>query len=350
MITRKPAMDKNPSPMIIKAKLQPAITPAFNPPRGLANRHVQTILSSVGPRRMRVRSTFAPHRKNQQEMILNCHDGIRLAGIYNRARPQASSKLAILIHGWEGSIDSSYMLSMASTLLDAGIDVFRLNLRDHGDTHHLNEGIFNSTLVPEVISGLEDLQARLNYPEYNLVGFSLGGNFALRVAALSQGRALSLTKVIAFCPALHAGRSNVVLNSSANLIYGKYFVRKWKRSLYKKLEHFPHYEYGESLAELKTLNEMNEKLIPRYTGFENQEKYYDAYAITGKTLEKTICPCYLHFSKDDMIIPYEDIALLADNPDLHITLTEKGGHCGFIMNWKLESWQDSRTLELMHSE
>ena len=48
-----------------------------------------------------------------------------------------------------------------------------------------------------------------------------------------------------------------------------------------------------------------------------------------------------------MIIPYADIQLLADNPDLDITLTEKGGHCGFLMNWKLESWQDQRILELV---
>lgn len=311
---------------------------------------MQTILSSVGPRRMLVRSSFAPHRANEQPMIVNCHDGIRLAGIYNQASEETSSQLAILIHGWEGCVDSSYMLSMTTTLLEAGIDVFRLNLRDHGDTHHLNEGIFNSTLVPEVISGLEDLQARLKYPEYNLVGFSLGGNFALRIAAMSHDRAIKLSKVIAFCPALHAGRSNVVLNSKSNLFYGRYFVRKWKRSLAKKLQHFPHYDYGDSLADMKTLDEMNARLIPRYTGFDDIEKYFEAYAITGKTLEKTVCACYLHFAKDDMIIPYQDVELLADNPDLHVTLTEKGGHCGYLMNWKLESWQDSRTLELLNSK
>lgn len=323
----------------------------FAPPFGLANRHVQTIFSSVGPRRFRIRNEFGRFDPGQQEMILDCHDGIRLAGVLNRAPATRSNSgdkhLAILIHGWEGSSESSYMLSMATTLLDAGIDVFRLNLRDHGDTHHLNEGIFNSTLVPEVISAIENLQSRVDYADYSLVGFSLGGNFCLRVAAMSHDRDISLSKVVAFCPALHASRSNVVLNAAANYIYGQYFVRKWKRSLYKKLEHFPQYGYGDDLRRMKTLDEMNQELIPVYTEYSDVEEYFDAYAVTGDVLASTICPCFLHFAKDDMIIPYQDVELLADNPDLHITLTDKGGHCGFIMNWKFESWQDYRTLQLL---
>ena len=320
---------------------------SFTPPAGLGNRHVQTILSSVGPRRMRVRSAFAPYQPSEQQLILNCHDGIRLAGILNRAGSEASDRLVILIHGWEGSASSSYMLSMTSSLLNQGFDVFRLNLRDHGDTHHLNEGIFNSTLVAEVISGLEDLQSRLIYSDYTLVGFSLGGNFSLRVAALAHDRNIKLSKVIAFCPALHAGRSNWLLNSAKNYVYGQYFVRKWKRSLFKKLEYFPDYGYGDSLGAMRTLDEMNQKLIPSYTPYDDINEYFEAYAITGDFLSDTICPCHLHFAMDDMMIPYQDIELLADNPDLHVTLTEKGGHCGFLMNWKLDSWQDYRVLELM---
>ena len=320
---------------------------SFKPPFGLGNRHVQTIFSSVGPRRGRVRRAFKKHLSKQQEIILECHDGIRLSGILNTANDAPSSRLAILIHGWEGSAESSYMLSMSGMLLDEGVDVFRLHLRDHGDSHHLNEGIFNSTLLPEVLSGLEDLQARLPYQDYSLIGFSLGGNFSLRVAAAAHGRKIALSRVIVFCPALHAGRSNVELNTSGNYVYGQYFVRKWKSSLVKKLKHFPDYEYADQLANMKTLDQMNKILIPRYTEFDDVEDYFAAYAVTGDVLSETICPCYLHFSKDDMMIPYHDIDLLADNPKLNITLTEKGGHCGFLMNWNLDTWQDYRVKELL---
>jgi len=319
----------------------------FSPPVGLRNRHVQTIFSSVGPRRYKVRAGFKPFRGREQAYLLECHDGIRLQGFLNLAGVKPAQQLVVLIHGWEGSADSSYMLSMTIALLKAGVDVFRLNLRDHGNTHGLNKEIFNSTLLEEVITGLENLQSRLAYPHYYLGGFSLGGNFCLRVAASAHEYNIRLDKVFAFCPAIHARESNTVLNDRKNWLYGSYFVYKWKKSLRRKLEYYPDYQYGDALSAMKTLDQMNEKLIPVYTQFDSVDDYFDAYAVTGDRLSKTICPCYLHFSRDDMIIPIKDVDRLSDNSDLHITVTEHGGHCGFLMNWRLDSWQDQRAVELV---
>jgi len=320
---------------------------SFKPPFGLRNPHVQTIFSSIGPRRIKVKKSFKQFYVEQQEIVLNCHDGIRLGGFLNQATKTKSNQLAILIHGWEGSAESSYMLSTATELLEQGVDVFRLNMRDHGNTHHLNKGIFNSTLLDEVISGLEDLQKRFTYRGYALIGYSLGGNFALRVAANVHGKHIDLDKVIVFCPVIHARTSNAVLNKAHNYLYGQYFVRKWKRSLYTKLALFPDYDYGAFLKNMKSLNQMNAELIPKYTDFTDIDEYFAAYALTGDTLAETVCPCYLHFAKDDMIIPYQDISEIDTNPNLHITVSEWGGHCGFLMNWKFESWQDKRVIQLL---
>ena len=98
---------------------------------------------------------------------------------------------------------------------------------------------------------------------------------------------------------------------------------------------------------MNNLDVMNQALIPQYTEYDDVEKYFSAYAITGDTLASTVCPCYLHFAKDDMIIPWQDVALLADNPDLNIHVTEHGGHCGYISNWRFDSWQDQRVVELI---
>ncbi len=323
------------------------VTPSFKPVFGLRNAHLQTILSSVGPRKSLIAKRFQEYKSNQRPMLLDGGKGVRLEGYYNAADEKVSAKLAILIHGWEGSHDSTYMLSMAQKLLDNGVDVFRLNLRDHGDTHHLNKEIFNSTMVEEVIHAIADLQGRLSYQETHLVGFSLGGNFCLRVAAMAHGQAVNLKNVIAFCPVIHAAQSNVVLNQKRNVVYGKYFVRKWKRSLRKKLQHWPSYEYGDQLDSMSTLDDMNQKLIPKYTPFQDLPSYFDAYAINGDKMAHTIAPCHLFFAQDDMIIPVEGTKELADNPDLHITITELGGHCGYIKNWKWDCWQDEQALSII---
>lgn len=322
----------------------------FLPPRGLRNPHLQTILSSMGPRQFKTAKHLAVIEPRQQNIILNGGNDIRLAGAFNQAGEAPSKRLAILIHGWEGSIKSSYIVSMTASLLAKGIDVFRLNMRDHGETHHLNEKIFNSTMVDEVIGAIEDLQRRMDYQHYHLIGFSLGGNFSLRVAALSKGREVRLDNTIVFCPVIHAKASNDVLNAPHNRLYSSYFVRKWKRSLIKKLEHFPDYAYASELASMKTLDEMNRKLIPVYTQFSDIEDYFDAYALSNELLSDTICPCYLHFAKDDMIIPVEGAEQLSVNANLNIVVTEHGGHCGFLKNWKFDSWQDQRALDIIESD
>ena len=96
-------------------------------------------------------------------------------------RPQARD-LVILLHGWEGSADSMYVLSLGSYLFELGCDVYRLNFRDHGPSHHLNEEIFHSCRLDEVVGAVRAIQRALRSTRRS-TGFSLGGNFALRVAA-----------------------------------------------------------------------------------------------------------------------------------------------------------------------
>lgn len=319
----------------------------FKPSAGLKNTHVQTVFSSAGPRKWSVSKDFSVHRSKQQEMILDCGEDSRLQGFHNLAGAKRSNKLLILIHGWEGCHESIYMLSAAQTMLSNGVDVFRLNLRDHGATHHLNRGLFYSTLLEEVLTAIELLQHKLEYKEYHLAGYSLGGNFAMRVATSAQARAIRLNKAIAFCPAIHAGDSNIALHEGRNWLYHYYFVRRWKRSLLKKASHWPQYNFADELSKLKNLNDMNQALIPRYTEFENVNDYFDAYAISGDKLADTIAPCYLHFATDDPIIPVSGVGGLPDSPMIDITITDYGGHCGFIQNWQGQNWQNKRLLQLI---
>ena len=317
---------------------------AFTPPIGLRSPHLQTVLSSIGPRKRVLLKKFSPHQS--QMLTLTTPQGVRLQGFYNQIQPKAQ-QLVVLLHGWEGCHESSYMLSMTNELLNAGYAVFRLNLRDHGGSHHLNRELFASTLLDEVVHAIVELQTRLPYPKTTLGGFSLGGNFALRIAAKAQQAGIKLDKCVAFCPVIHAKQSNDALRKRTNLAYQKYFVRKWKKSLKKKIQHFPQHDYLHKLNALSNLDEMNHYFVPKYTGFNDINDYFDAYSITGDTLNSINCPCYLHFSQDDMIIPIAGVAQLPQHPKLNITITKHGGHCGFLSNWKLESWQDARMLQIL---
>ena len=72
-------------------------------------------------------------------MLLEVAGGVRLHGIASLPAAQPPRAMVLLLHGWEGSAESSYMRLTAAQLLHAGLAVFRLNFRDHGNSHHLND-------------------------------------------------------------------------------------------------------------------------------------------------------------------------------------------------------------------
>ncbi len=123
----------------------------FRPPRLLRNPHVQSVLASSALRRLLHRRRNREVEARSSEVLLDCGDGVRLQGFHAATPARPARGLVVLLHGWEGSAQSSYMLGVGRRLLDAGYDVFRLNFRDHGATHHLNREIFHSCRIDEVL-------------------------------------------------------------------------------------------------------------------------------------------------------------------------------------------------------
>ncbi|MDX1505734.1 MAG: alpha/beta fold hydrolase [Spongiibacter sp.] len=318
----------------------------FSPPGFLQNPHVQSILASTRLRRLRIFPRVRRLQAATREVVLDCGNGVQLCGDYS-AHDIPARGLVTLIHGWEGSSNSTYLLSAASALFAEGYDVFRLNMRDHGPSHHLNRDLFNSTRLDEMLAALRQIHA--NYPRdwHFLVGFSLGGNFALRMAARARSEGISLNKTIAICPLLDPVKTMAALENGWWL-YEKYFVRKWKRSLVKKLRYYPELGYQDELPSFTSLAAMNAYFVPNHTEFERPEDYLQAYGIVGDVLTGLDSPAHVIATQDDPMILAEDLAQLAPSPMLSVECCQFGGHCGFVKNLKLDSWADERVVELIN--
>ena len=317
--------------------------PPFVPPRWLRSPHVQNITSSIGLRKWVVHHRSRPLRQRSEDCILHCDD-VRLHGEFSR-HPGAAAGLVILFHGWEGSSRSTYMVSAATHLFNLGYNVFRLNFRDHGDSHHLNRGLFNSTLIEEVVTAVATIQRRFPHRHCFLAGFSLGGNFALRTALRAPERGIRLERVVAVCPVIDPASSMDALENG-RFFYHRYFVSKWKQSLGKKLDHFPQYAYREALERIGTLRGMNNHFIPKYTEYARVEDYFDAYTLTGDRLAQLRIDTTIINSEDDPITLHKDIAGLPVSKHLRIETTPYGAHCAFLENSRLSSWADRRLGEL----
>jgi len=315
--------------------------PSFQPPFWLRNRHLQSILPSLALRRPGVRRRCTQLIRNSSARVLECGNGVRLLGYAAAAaRPAGSrARLAIILHGWEGSSDSMYVLSLGQFLLERGMDVFRLNLRDHGDSHHLNRGLFHSCLLPEVRDAVVALARQYPGHQRSMIGFSLGGNFALRVGAALAGRADLLARIIAVSPVLDPQVTLVALEDGLPL-YRRYFIRKWRRSLTRKQRAWPDDYDFTRLSELDTLTAMTEQLVLRHTGYRTLAEYFQGYAITGSALQGLKVPSRILLSQDDPIIPSRDVSRLAMNPALSVMVTRHGGHCGFRDSLSGRAWVD----------
>jgi predicted alpha/beta-fold hydrolase len=314
----------------------------FHPPRWLRSAHLQSTLDSLPPRQGWARRRAAGLLAGAQELLLECGQGVRLQGWHSArdrsAAAAGTTRLAVLLHGWEGSAESSQVLSVGALLLERGYDVLRLNLRDHGATHHLNREIFHSCRLPEVLGALCALRARFPAARLCLAGFSLGGNFVLRAAA-SPAAPAGIACAAAVSPVLDPAATLLALEQSWPL-YRSYFVRRWSTSLRRKQQAWPDVHDFELMLQLADLRAMTAALVYTSTEFPNLEAYLDGYALTGTRLESLRVPSQLLLAADDPIIPAAGLARLARPAALEILRTRYGGHCGFIDRVRAASFAD----------
>ncbi|WP_036109237.1 MULTISPECIES: YheT family hydrolase [Luteibacter] len=313
----------------------------LNPPWPLRSGHVQTMLSSSGIRRTLLPKRAHKVREDAREVLVDVGSGDRLSG---RFTPQttggASRGLAILFHGWEGSVDSTYVLQTGSRLLEDGWDIFRLNFRDHGDSHGLNEALFHSCRIDEVVTALGEIARMFPSRVIGVAGFSLGGNFALRAAMLASKQVIPIDYVLAVCPIIDPAEGLFSLESEAPWFYNAYFMHKWRRSLRLKQEAFPQHTYFE-LDELKqNMRDLTSSLVLRHTDFGSLEAYLDGYSVAGDRLMGLHVPATILTSRDDPVIPVSAFHQLRLPPNIELDIANYGGHCGFIRDFSMTSFTD----------
>jgi len=325
----------------------------FVPPRWLRSPHLQSVLSSSPLRAVRAQRRLHAVGARHQPMVLEVSHGVRLQGVHSAPRAGEPRGLAVLLHGWEGSVDSNYMRLTAARLLDAGLAVFRLNFRDHGDSHHLNEGLFHSNRIDEVVEAVRAIAARWPALPLSVAGYSLGGNFALRLALRAHSHGLPLQGVAAVCPLLDPARTMDAMETGLPL-YLRYFERKWRRSLARKRELFPQsHGFADEVLRLR-MRALTEWMVLRHTDFATLDEYFRGYSVAGERLRALPIAADILMAADDPVIPVRDFEGVAGFPNVRVELAAHGGHCGFIENAALdgyaERWVTQRLLACLQGQ
>lgn len=316
----------------------------FTPHPLLRSPHLQTLLSSRLVRgRDGVGAELAP---GAHTVTVPCRDGIRLEALVNRpAQPDTSAPVVVMVHGWLGRADSPYIRRAAVALHRAGFAVARLHLRDHGGTAHLNEEMFNAARIDEVVDACNWLARQYGNGSAGLMGFSLGGNFVIRLAAHPE-LAGDFRTGLAVCPVLDPAAAVTALDRGW-FGYRQYFLGKWRQAFAEKEAAFPErYDFA-GARRLSLVSTLTDYFVARHTGFRDADDYYSHYTLTAATLNASRIPVRLLVTEDDPVVPVAHARALAGAGGHagFMTLSRYGGHCAFIQDLRLRSALDPYAVE-----
>ena len=320
----------------------------YRPSWPYQNGHVNTVTASSILRKAFALRKSHQFRKQSQSKILSLADDVRLQGFFNTQNNSANKPLVLILHGWLGCAASLYLLPIASDLFTKGFNVVRLNFRDHGDTQQLNKELFHSCRLNEVLNATQAIHDQVPHSNFYIIGFSLGGNFALRIGAEVQHTKLKIKKIISICPVMNAANA---LNETQSMprMYTEYYLRRWKNMLKIKHKLFPDTYDMATIQQQRSLTDMTEHLLLQYTEFDSVANYLRGYSITGDRLKTLNVNSDVYIAEDDPVIPSHDHTNLYASEFLNIHLTQFGGHCGYLNGLFETSWIDEQIIKRLET-
>jgi uncharacterized protein len=301
----------------------------FIPRRGLRLGHLQTIAGNFLPR-----TNLLPLGERRRFIVDEHESGfqVQVECVCHWQPEPRSTMTVIIVHGLEGSVESQYVIGTGSKAWTAGMNVIRMNMRNCGDTETLTPTLYHSGLSADVGAVAMELIKQNSLQRISIVGFSMGGNLALKLAGDWGDQALQEVKAFAtVSPAMDLAASADALHSWQNWMYEQRFLRGLRRRFQRKAALFPDRYDLAHLKRFPSIREFDDKITARYEGFTGADDYY-ARASAARVLENVRVPTLVIHSSDDpfiRVLPATQAKLL-NNPAIHLIETAYGGHCAFL--------------------
>src|SRR5579864_4672507 len=139
---------------------------------------------------------------------------------------QDGGRTALLIHGLAGCHSSPYVQRIAGKLNARGVRTFRLDLRGCGAGLGLARLPYHSGRSEDAAAALRKIAELCPRSPTTLIGFSLGGNIALKLLGESANDLPEqLDRAAAVCPPVDLLRCVESLARGINRFYDRHFVR-----------------------------------------------------------------------------------------------------------------------------
>lgn len=304
----------------------------------IRNAHLATIASNFWPRQKELEQfPVRPVRYETEPGVAVLVHEQRPAG---RCRGEM-----VLVHGLEGSSEGGYMQSMAYTALCAGYAVHRVNIRGCGGTEGWCQTLYHAGLTSDLRFVLGEIEQRAEGPIL-LVGYSLGGNVALKLTG--EGGPQAATMAVSTPIDLHACVR--ALGEPRCFLYQDRFIRRMRDRLKERARLHPGV-FG-PLAEraerdgIKTVFDFDDRITAPFFGFGDAPNYY-ATQSAQNWLGAIATPTLLVAAQDDPLVPFSiyEHAAIGANPRIELVAPRYGGHVSFLAKGPKRFWLDAVAIE-----
>jgi len=313
----------------------PLLESTYRPPRGFANGHLQTIFPAL--------FRHVPLVTRRRERIPTA-DGDFLDLDWNT--DGQAPRLAILSHGLEGDSGNAYIQGMARALVRRNWDVVAWNFRGCSGEPNRQIHSYHSGATEDLHTVITHAAPR--YRQIVLIGFSLGGNMTLKYLG-EPGVHPLVVGAAAFSVPCDLASSALQLESLANRIYMRRFLKSLRGKVRGKMRQFPGKIHDTGLDAMRTFREFDGAYTAPLHGFASADDYW-SQASSRARLARIAVPALLVNAQDDPFLPAACFPREeAEASDLLFLETpERGGHVGFLsFNAQGEYWSEQRAAEFL---
>ena len=228
-----------------------------------------------------------------------------------------------------------------------GVRVVRVNMRGAGSGFGRAKGFYHAGRTDDVAKVLEWLARRCPGSPIAVVGFSLGANLALRLAAeATRSRPLpAFDCVVAANPPLDLKASCLFLRRVAGRPYDRHFVKLMRKDVERLHARFP--DLGPlDWSQVRSVYDFDDSYTAPRNGFESAEEYYARCSSAPIVPSIEIAGLVVH-AEDDPFIPVDAFRTTVFPPNLTLELLPFGGHLGYIARRRVNfdrRWLDARIV------